>query len=142
MVKLFSIIAILFSTHIIAQTNTCSELDKGVFELYENKAKIGTIYRDGGIQVEAYQNDSEYVIGKYKKKGECVYHLKNYKIKEAIDTITWRVSYEKMGNNEFSFEGRPAFFDFGGYSYKGKLMKVSDSIKNKNIRKIFYKLLE
>jgi len=141
MIKLLSILAIFFSAHIFAQANTCSELDEGVFELYENKVKIGTIYRNGGIQVEAYRNDSQYVIGKYKNKGKCIYYLKNYKIKEALDTITWRVSYEKIGSNKFNFEGRPAFIDFGGYSYEGKLIKVSDSIRNIDIRKIFCELL-
>lgn len=140
MIRLLSILPIFLSANIFAQINTCSELDKGVFKLYENNAKIGTIFR--GIQIESYQNDPEYAIGKFKNKGKCIYHLKNHKIKKAVDTITWRISYKKLRKNKFIFEARPAFFDLGGYSYEGKLIKVSDNIKNENIRKIFCRLLQ
>ncbi|MDX1718531.1 MAG: hypothetical protein R3353_00080 [Salegentibacter mishustinae] len=136
MFKFFFIVIAVVWNSFDSQDNKCSVLSKGTFKLYENNIEVGVIYRDNGFQIEAYQDASNYTIAKYVYKGECRYYLKAYEEKELIDTITWKVTYKQKGKNNFTFEGEPAFQNSSGYLYKGKLVKVSDSINDKKISKI------
>lgn len=139
MSKMLVILTIFCSVKIFSQNN-CSGLERGVFELYEEGIKIGLIYRKNGIQLESYENHpQQYTKAVYKRKGNCSYYLKSYEIKKDIDTITWEVSFTKLENDSFSFVGTPAFIK-SGYSYGGKLIKISNRIEDMNIRKLLDKL--
>jgi len=120
-------------------TNTdCNSLNKGVFELYENNERIGTVYRIENYQIEKYLNSDKYTIAKTNLEN-CSFSLKSYKVKEDIDTITWSVSYEKIKKNHYSFIGKPKYLKIA-YTYVGEIKKINNEIRNKKILKILNEL--
>jgi len=125
---------------LFSQNDICKILDTGVFELYEDDKKIGSVYRKKGIQIETYKNDIDNTIARYKKIGKCAYYITSFKISNNLDTITWKVKYKSISKKEFSFEAHPAFIDLNGYFYNGKIKKTSNTIKKGKLLKRFDKL--
>jgi len=107
------------------ETN-CDQLQKGVFNLYENDELIGKLYRKNNIQVEKYLNEQSYTIGKFEYIDNCKLYLTHYYVKEPVDTITWVLSYSPLSKNTFRINAKPAYVDTLNYTYVAKIIKTSE----------------
>lgn len=135
------IYSFLFSISVISifysQENKCDMLERGVFSIYENDEEIGMIFRENGLQLEIYKdNKNEIVKAKYRNTKGCKFLLNSYATKEDLDTITWAISYEYLDNRKFNFRAEPHYENIG-YTYFGCIQKLSDTIEDETIRKIF-----
>jgi hypothetical protein len=125
------VILILIPFYLFSQNENdfCEDLEKGTFELYKKGEKIGFIYRKNEYQIEEYLNEEGYTIAKI-KQNECLFRIKAHIIEDELDTITWAVSYQNIGEDKYSFEGKPAYLDID-YVYKGSIVKLGDVVNEK-----------
>lgn len=112
----------------------CVNLKKGSFAIYENGIKVGHIYRKQNLQIEKYLDSTEDIVTSIKSEG-CLFYMKSYHITEDLDTITWAVTYEEIGNNHYSYVGKPRYLEVD-YNHHGEIKKISNKIE-KDILDIF-----
>ena len=123
LIFLFSMISCVGFT----QDIPCDELKYGVYEIYENNEKVGVIYRKDNLQLEDYLDGKELSPTKIREK-DCYFYINSFEIKEAIDTVTMVVEYEKIKKNYYTFLATPKYLDLD-YEYKGEIKKVGSDIE-------------
>ena len=131
----------LILTSIIYSQNpqkNCDALRNGTFDSFENGKKFGTIYRDENFQIEKYIGKKELNIIKF-SSNKCIFLFKKENILSDIDTITWNVKYSKSKLKGFDFIVSPKFLKIN-YSVKGRLVKVSNFIRDKEVIELIAKL--
>ena len=119
------------------QSEACLPLKSGTFEIYENDEKVGLVYRKGAFQLEDYLDGRELTVTKIRER-DCTFYIRVAEAKEALDTVTMFVTYDKIKKGYYSFLAKPAYLKMD-YEYRGEIRKIDKGIKPE-VLKVFERL--
>jgi len=128
-----NILLILSSILILGCATKNYGIKYGTFELYENDAVVGTIYRINNYQIEKYIDNSE-LIARIEYQTDSTYLMSGIEETQiGVDTIIWLNTYREIDKNRYKIRAIPNNVNIE-YQYDVTLMKVDNNVPLKYSR--------